>query len=105
VAAQPPASEEPQPLAVSLDRLLRGLGAPPADALSRLADEWPAVVGHVVADHAQVVGVERGRLMVDVDDAAYATHVRYFDRAVREWLDGLFGPGAITRVDVRVRPR
>jgi hypothetical protein len=43
--------------------------------------------------------------MVDVDDAAYATHVRYFDRAVREWLDGLFGPGAITRVDVRVRPR
>ena len=85
MAAEPPASGEPQPLSVSLDRLLRGLGAPPADALSRLADEWPGVVGRAVAEHAQVVGVERGQLMVDVDDAAYATHVRFLDRAVQPW--------------------
>jgi hypothetical protein len=92
-------------LSVALDRLLRGLGAPPADALARLVDEWPAVVGRAVAAHATVAGVERGRLVVEVDEAAYATHVRFLDRPVREWLDGLFGPGAITRVDVRVRPR
>jgi hypothetical protein len=98
-------TDEPVRIGVQLDRILEGLGAPPAGVLTRLVEEWPAVVGPAVAAHTWVIGVDGDRLLIGVDEPAYATHVRYLDGAVRAWVDDVVGPGNITRVDARVRPR
>jgi hypothetical protein len=96
---------EPQRLGDSLDRVLQGLGAPPAAVLARLTREWPGVVGAEVAEHAWVVGVEGDRLVIGVDEPAYVTHFRFLAPGVREWLDDVVGAGAIRAVDVAVRSR
>jgi hypothetical protein len=97
-------SPEPRRLSETLDQVLRGLGAPPADVLARLATEWVAVVGADVAAHAIPLTIAGGRLVVVVDHPAYATRMRFADRRLRSWLDGVSGGSAVAGVDVRIQP-
>jgi predicted nucleic acid-binding Zn ribbon protein len=85
--------------------VLRGLGAPPADILTRVVREWSSVVGELVAAHARPVTISGGRLVVVVDDPVYATRVRFVDGPLRAWLDEVAGADAVAGVDVRVVPR
>jgi len=96
------AGPDPARIGESLDRVLRGLGAPPAGALARVRDEWQAVVGQLLATHDRPESVVDGRLVVAVDEPGWATQMRYLEGAVLTWLDDLVGPGQVTRVDVRV---
>src|SRR5690606_4462307 len=69
----------PAPLGQPLDRLLRNLGAPPAKAVRSVFDDWVEVVGEPVASNARPVSLRRGRLVVAVPDAAWATQLRYLE--------------------------
>ena len=93
---------EPTRLGDALDRVLRGLGAPPADVSSQLADEWASIVGAELAAHATVESVVDGRVRIAVDGNAWATEMRYREAAVLGWFDAVAGPGQVTRIDVRV---
>jgi predicted nucleic acid-binding Zn ribbon protein len=87
-----------------LDRVLAGFGAPPTRAMTTVFDAWPDVVGDVVAAHARPVSVDRGALVVAVDEPAWATELRYRRHELLDRLDAVLGPAVITSIEVRVRP-
>ena len=101
-----PSDEDPPPapLGQPLDRLLRNLGAPRAKAVRSVFDDWAEVVGEQVASHARPVSLRRGRLVVAVPDAAWATQLRFLERQLLDRLAEAFGDGEVTAIDVRVRP-
>jgi predicted nucleic acid-binding Zn ribbon protein len=96
--------DPPAPVGRSLDRLLRNLGAPAARTVRSVFDDWAEVVGDSVAAQAQPVSLRRGRLVVAVPDAAWATQLRYLEPQLLARLAEAFGDDEVTAIDVRVRP-
>ncbi len=100
-----PRPHDPAPIGKALDRLLGGLGAPPADALTTLFDRWHELAGLPLGDHGRPVSVEGGVLVVAVDDGAWATEWRYRQGDVLRRCDEAFGEGVVARIEVRVGRR
>lgn len=98
-----PRPGDPVPLGAPLDRVLDGLGAPAADALSRLFDGWDDLVGEPLASHGRPSALDDGVLVVRVAEPAWATEWRYRQGEVLRRLDERLGPGVVARLDVRVR--
>jgi predicted nucleic acid-binding Zn ribbon protein len=95
----------PRALGESLDRVARSLGGPGAALLSAVFSHWAEVVGAVVADHSWPVSLARGVLVVGVDEPIWHTQLSYLQADILERLGSVPGAGAVTRVEVRVRPR
>lgn len=85
-----------------LDRVVRGMGAPGTDAVELVFNRWADVVGSVLAKQTRPVALDAGRLVLEADDPAVVSHVRWLERQLLERLDGLLGAGRVTEVDVRV---
>ena len=103
--ADPRRRDDPAPLGAALDRLLGGLGAPPADALSQLFERWHELAGLPLGDHGEPVSVDAGVLTVAVDDPLWATEWRYRQGEVLRRCDEAVGEGVVSRIEVRIRPR
>jgi predicted nucleic acid-binding Zn ribbon protein len=101
-----PDGEDPPPAPVgrALDRLLRNLGAPTANTVRSVFDDWAEVVGESLAAQAEPLTLRRGRLVVGVPDAAWATQLRFLEPQLLARLAEHFGPDEVTAIDVRVRP-
>ena len=97
------AGDEPTPLGPVLDRLLAGLGAPPADALNALFERWPELAGPELASHATPAALDGATLVVAVTDPLWATEIRYRQGEVLRRCDETLGVGVIDRLEVRVR--
>jgi predicted nucleic acid-binding Zn ribbon protein len=78
------------------------LGMPPPTELSALVDAWPEIVGDAVATHASVRSVRDGVCTVEVDEAGWATQLRYAEQQVVERAAACCGPGVVTSVRVVV---
>lgn len=87
-----------------IDRVLRGLGAPPAPALQRIHDAWTDLVGPVMAEHARPGRLVDGRLHVEVDGPAWASQLRWSRVEVLARLAESVPDAAVTDVVARVRP-
>jgi predicted nucleic acid-binding Zn ribbon protein len=85
-----------------LDRLLAGMGAPAADALTALFDRWSEVAGLPLADHGVPASLDHGVLVVKVREPAWSTEWRYRQGEVLRRCDALLGDGVIARIEVRV---
>jgi predicted nucleic acid-binding Zn ribbon protein len=96
-------TRDPAPLAEVLDRLVRSLRGSPASAQVGVMGRWEEAVGGAVAAHARPVSLDRGELVVEVDDPAWATQLRFLEHTVLGRLSELVGPSAVTAVVVRVR--
>lgn len=96
---------DPQPLADSLDSLVRSLHGGSqragAAAMGGVFGRWTEVVGEAMAAHVQPVKLERDRLLVEVRDPAWATQVRMLSDRIRERLHEVVGISVET-IDVRV---
>ena len=88
----------------SLARLSQRLGDPSAAVLQAVFSRWDEVVGGPLAIHARPVSLVGGVLVVAVDDPAWGNELRYLASSVLARLEEVVGPGAATRVEVRVRP-
>ncbi len=97
-------SAPPTELGRVLDRVVRGMGAPGTDAVELVFNHWADVVGGVLATRTQPVSLERGRLVLEADDPAVVSHVRWLEADLLTRLEDLLGPGRVTGVDVRVTP-
>jgi predicted nucleic acid-binding Zn ribbon protein len=97
-------TDEPRPLSSSLDRVLRSLKAPDTRATGAVFGRWEEIVGARVAAHARPVKLEDGRLVVEVDDPAWATQLRFLEADLVTRLSEAGGL-AVTSVDVRVARR
>jgi hypothetical protein len=92
----------PRPVSEALDRVLRGLGAPSSSGISTVFDRWPEVVGDAMAARTRPLRLERGRLVLGVDEPATATHVRYLEPQLLARLGELLGEDRITAIELRV---
>ena len=99
---RPPGSKGPKRLGAEVDRVLRDLGAPSGSAIERLLEAWPEVVGPVLAASTRPMAVRDGRLVVQADDPAVASTVKWSKTALIEALDRLVEPGVVRELDVRV---
>ncbi|MDY7100435.1 MAG: DUF721 domain-containing protein [Actinomycetota bacterium] len=94
--------DEPRRLDASLDRLLAGLGAPPAEAVGDVFERWGDIVGPGVAERTRPVRVDGGRLVVEAEDAAWASQLRWSSRSIIEACRRELGVD-VGRIEVRVR--
>ena len=63
---------------------------------------WQEAVGDAVARHVQPVKLDGARLVVEVDDPAWATQLRFLEANLRERLLEVTG-ARIEHFDVRVK--
>ena len=99
----PGSKPEPDHLGTSLDRVVRSLGGPGVDVLATVFSRWSELVGEQLAARTEPQGLRDGRLVVAVDDPAWASQVRYLVGDLLERLAAEVGPGRITAIDVVVR--
>ncbi len=92
-----------RPLREGLDRVLAGLGAPPADALLTVRDRWPDLVGPEAAVALVPVAVEGGQVIAVTTSAAWASQARWLEADLVRRAAELLGPGVVEGVVVRVR--
>jgi predicted nucleic acid-binding Zn ribbon protein len=93
---------DPVPLTESLDSLMRSLHGADRRQVSGVFGRWDDAVGADVARHVQPVRLDRGALTVEVDDAAWATQVRFLTDTIVGRLRDVAGV-EVASIDVRVR--
>lgn len=94
-------SEDPIPIGESLDAVVRSLHGPDRRQVGGLFGRWDEIVGPQVAAHARPVRLDRGVLVVEVDDPAWATQLRLLSGRLRERLAADAGV-MVTELQVRV---
>lgn len=101
-------SHDPVPLAASLDAVVKSLRGPSRAAVGGLFGRWDEAVGEQVAAHVRPVKLDNvgGQrvLVVQVDDPAWATQVKFLSATIVERLQSVAGV-AVDRLDVRVDRR
>lgn len=95
----------PSRLGETLDRVLAGLGAPPASSLEVVERAWPDLVGPAAAEALRPVAIRDGRLVVTAVDPVWSGQARWLEGAVVEGLERLLGPGVVTSLEARAAPR
>jgi len=73
-------------------------------AMGGVFGRWEDAVGAAVAAHVQPVKLDGTTLIVEVDDPAWATQLRFLEATLRERLLEVAG-ATIVKVEVRVRRR
>jgi len=87
------ASPDPVPISSALDGVVRSLRGPSREA-----------VGEQVAQHVTPRKLDEGTLIVEVDDPAWATQVKFLTPMITERLIAVAGV-KIDRIEVRVERR
>ncbi|MFN8021195.1 MAG: DUF721 domain-containing protein [Acidimicrobiales bacterium] len=103
-------ADEPVPLSESLAGVVKSLRASdsgrgttvPVQALGGVFGRWREAVGDAVAAHVQPVKLEGDRLVVEVDDPAWATQLKFLEATLRERLQQVAG-ATIRQFEIRVR--
>ena len=97
--------DDPVPLTDALDDVLRSLrgGAGRAEVRG-VFGQWDEAVGEAIAAHVRPVRLDRGVLLVDVDDPSWATQVRVLADEIRSRLAAVAGV-SIERIEIRVARR
>lgn len=98
-----------RPLAAGLEALLRSLrpvarGRSPQQtgAMGGVFGRWEVAVGDAVARHVQPIRLDGTTLVVEVDEPAWATQLRFLESTLKRRL--LEEAGAVVEtVEVRVR--
>jgi predicted nucleic acid-binding Zn ribbon protein len=93
---------DPIPISASLDQVLRSLRGPGRRDAGGVFGRWEEAVGAHVAEHARPVRLDRGVLLVEVDEPAWATQMSLLSNTIRERLASVVSVD-VDRIDVRVR--
>jgi predicted nucleic acid-binding Zn ribbon protein len=88
----------------SLDQAARRAGAPSAAVVEAVFSRWSEVVGPGISANAHPVSLAGGVLVVGASDPAWASQLRYLAGDLLARLEQVAGPGAVRRLEVRVRP-
>lgn len=97
----PEGTREPMPITSSLESVVRSLRGPDRSTVSGVFGRWDEVVGEAVAAHVRPLKLDRGLLVVEVDDPAWATQVRFLSGTIIERLVEVAGV-QVERVETRV---
>jgi len=106
-------SRDPVPIGESLDSVVRSLhpeasSAQPASQsaaqMGGVFGRWAEAVGDAVAGHVTPIKLDGTKLVVEVDDPAWATQLRFLETTLKQRLLEVAG-ALIETVDVRVKRR
>ncbi len=97
-------SRDPIPISSSLDGVMRSLRGPNRQAVGGLFGRWNEAVGEQVAQHVKPIKLDDGVLVVEVDDPAWATQVKFLSTMITERLMTV-AEVRVDRIDVRVERR
>ena len=106
-------SRDPIPIGDSLNSVIRSLRNDSSDAgsssqtagqLGGVFGRWAEAVGDAVATHVKPVKLDGTKLIVEVDDPAWATQLRFLETALKQRLLEVAG-ATIESVEVRVKGR
>ena len=81
----------PVSLGDALERLLRSLDMQEKLEEHQAVERWPEVVGERIAEHARAVFFDSGKLIVEVDSAAWRQELFYMKQEMLARLDRSFG--------------
>jgi len=85
-----------------VSRLLQSLGSPNIETVSGVFGLWHELVGDQVAQHVTPIKLDRGRLLIEVDDPAWSTHMKFLERDICTSLSHHTGT-VISGIDIRVK--
>ena len=97
-------SRDPVPLSSSLDDVVRSLRGPSRESVGGVFGRWDEAVGEQVAQHVTPLKLDEGVLVVEVDDPAWATQVKFLTPMITERLAQVANV-QIDRIEVRVERR
>ena len=92
---------EPVPLTSSLDAMMRSLRGTDRLQVSGVFGKWDEAVGPSVAAHLRPVKLDRGVLLVEADEPAWATQAKFLADTIVDRLRAVAGV-EVERVEVRV---
>lgn len=95
---------DPIPISNSLDGVVRSLRGPSRSAVSGVFGRWDEAVGPQIAAHVRPIKLDEGVLLVEVDDPAWATQLRFIAPTITERLREVAGV-RVERIEVRVERR
>ena len=95
---------DPVPISQSLDGVVKSLRGPSRKAVSGVFGRWVDAVGQQVADHVRPVKLDARVLVVEVDDPAWATQVKFLTPTIIERLHSTAGV-EVDQIEVRVDRR
>ena len=97
-----PENEQYSHLSDEIDALLRRLGSESTFVVAGIFGNWAQLVGDTVALHASPIKLDSGRLLVEVDEPAWATQMRFLESEIISKISASTG-STITGIDVRVK--
>jgi predicted nucleic acid-binding Zn ribbon protein len=109
-------TREPVPISESLGAVIRSLRNDSSDTVSSgqvagiasqmggVFGRWAEAVGDAVAAHVTPVKLDGTKLVVEVDDPAWATQLRFLETTLKQRLLEVAG-ATIESVEVRVKRR
>lgn len=99
-----PADSEPRPISDGIERLLRSLRGGERRTTVTVFSRWTDLVGEGVAAHVRPLKLDRGTLIVEVDDPAWATQIKFLEEDLLSRLCDS-GDMSVQTLSVRVRRR
>lgn len=97
-----PEGGDMRPLSRALGRVLKSLRGADVGSTATVFGRWTDLVGESVAAHVKPVKLDRGTLVVEVDDPAWATQMRFLEADLLSRLRDT-GEMAVERLEMRVR--
>jgi hypothetical protein len=91
-----------RPVSDGLDGILQRLGLPADLDMSSIVQDWPEVSGEPFSRLSRPSGLRAGELVLEVDDGAAATLIKYRISELLERLDERYGRGRVTSVRITV---
>ena len=79
----------------AVQNLVRSLGMEGRLEEQQAVDRWPQVVGDRIAVHARAVYFDRGKLVVEVDSAAWRQELFFRKQEILNRLDHSFGKSLV----------
>jgi predicted nucleic acid-binding Zn ribbon protein len=95
---------EPKRVGEGLDRLARSLSGVGAQPLATVFTEWHVVVGETLAAHCRPLALDGTRLVIGVDEPAWATQVRFLETELLARLAEVVAATPVRSIEVRVSP-
>lgn len=93
---------DPRPISEGIERLLRSLRGGDRRATVTVFSRWTELVGSGVAVHVRPLKLDRGTLIVEVDDPAWATQMKFLEQDLLKRLRET-GDMSVQQLEVRVR--
>ncbi len=92
---------DPVPITASIDSIMSSLRGSDRVQIGGVFGRWVDAVGDNIADHVRPVRLDQRVLTVEVDEAAWATQVKFLSANIIQRLHDVAGVD-VDRVEVRV---